>query len=63
MELSTLDLILCSNLLLADAKMWENMCVGGEIHPVAAVRARECRDLNTRLVIEIQRRDPISHHR
>lgn len=56
LTLTTSDLILCANLLLADARSYENMLRDGATHPVLEERANDRRTLARRLIAEVDRR-------
>jgi hypothetical protein len=55
-EIETADLILCSNLLLADAREWEKMSAKPENAKIIEERAKYRRDLAAKLISEVNAR-------
>lgn len=56
-QLSTSDLILCANLLLADAREWERLTEAPEHQLLLKERAEDRRQLAKRMLAEVMRRE------
>lgn len=57
--MSTSDLILCANLLHADARQWEQMSEREEHQAILTERAEDRRRLARKMIAEVNRRDSV----